>query len=633
MKTRAFLFLAGAISILFAGCGGGPVASNTPPPPPPPSQFTIGGSVSGLAGTGLVLQDDGGDNLSVTASGNFTFKTSLTSGGAYKVTVLTQPSSPAQTCAVTNGSGSATANVSNVQVACTTATHTIAGTVINLVGSNGGLELQDNGNDLLSVNANGPFTFTTAIDDGSTYAVTISMQPTNPAQKCEVSNGTGTATANVTNVTVDCGHNEWTWMGGSNLANQPGISYGTMGTPSASNTPGARDTGLIWTDTSGNVWLFGGRDFTGTFRYNDLWKYSAGQWTWMGGSNLANQAGIYGTLGTASASNIPGARSGSIRWTDSSGNVWLFGGLGHDSVGTLGDLNDLWRYSGGQWTWMGGSNLANQKGVYGTLGTPSANNIPGGRRLSVAWLDSQGDIWLFGGGGYDSAGTGEALLNDLWKYSNGQWTWMGGSNLANQKGVYGSLGMPSASNIPGGKENAVAWTDASGNFWLFGGSGYDSTGTAHAQLNDLWKYSNGRWTWMSGSKLGGVLLGQYGTQGRPSAANDPGGRYGAVGWTDASGNFWLFCGVGYDAVGTLGELNDLWKYSNGQWTWMSGSDLADPTGFYGVQGTASPDNFPGGRDSSMTWIDAQGNLWLRGGTGYDSTGTVADLSDLWMYKP
>lgn len=194
MRIRMLCLILGGLAWSVSGC----VGQSTP------SQFTIGGAVAGLAGTGLVLQDNGGDNLAVSASGSFTFKTSVTRGGAYKVTVLTQPSSPAQTCAVTNGSGTATANVRRVQVACTTVTHTIGGTVSNLVGTNGGLQLLDNGGDTLNVDGNGSFTFATAIDDGGAYAVTISMQPSNPAQTCGVTNGTGTATANVTNVMVDC---------------------------------------------------------------------------------------------------------------------------------------------------------------------------------------------------------------------------------------------------------------------------------------------------------------------------------------------------------------------------------------------------------------------------------------------
>jgi len=627
MKAR-FSLLAVIIPFLLSGCGGG---SSTPPPPP---QFTIGGSVSGLAGTGLVLQDNGGDNLSVSASGNFTFKTSVTSGGAYKVTVLTQPSSPAQTCAVTSGSGTATANVTNVQVTCTTVTHTIAGTVVNLVGTNGGLQLDDNGNDLLSVNANGAFTFATAVADGSAYAVTISMQPTNPAQTCGVTNGTGTATANVTNVAVDCGHNEWTWVGGTNRINQSGV-YGTLGQPAPANLPGGRGaaTTTTWVDKSGNFWLFGGTgyDATGAVdNLNDLWEYGNGKWTWVGGSDLIDQPGAYGTKGTPSSNNMPGARSDGNVWTDASGNVWLFGG---NNIGAPGGgyFNDLWEYSNGEWTWMGGTPLLNQKGMYGSLGTPSSSNMPGGRAAAASWIDASGNLWLFGAQGYDSAGT-QGELNDLWKFSAGQWTWMGGPNLANQRGGYGALGTPNSTNIPGARDSEAMWTDASGNVWLFGGNGYDSAGTG-GYLNDLWKYSNGQWSWMGGSIFANQI-GEYGTLGMSSANNIPGARRASVTWTDASGNFWLFGGEGYDVAGRIGQLSDLWKYSNGEWTWVGGSQLINQPGMYfTAAGTPSPTNFPGGRRFPAGWIDAQGNLWMFGGHGYDVTGNVGQLNDLWMYKP
>ena len=83
---------------------------------------TIGGTVSGLSGTGLVLQDNGADSLPVGANGNFTFATPVPSGGAYSTTVLTQPSNPAQNCVVTNGSGTANSDINNVLVACTSTT-------------------------------------------------------------------------------------------------------------------------------------------------------------------------------------------------------------------------------------------------------------------------------------------------------------------------------------------------------------------------------------------------------------------------------------------------------------------------------------------------------------------------------
>jgi N-acetylneuraminic acid mutarotase len=253
----------------------------------------------------------------------------------------------------------------------------------------------------------------------------------------------------------------------------------------------AREVAVTWTDASGNLWLFGGSglDSAGAQSWlNDLWKYSAGEWTWMGGANVVNQAGTYGTQGTPASGNVPGARIGAVSWTDASGNFWLFGGYGLDSAGALGYLNDLWKYSGGEWTWMSGANVVNQKGTYGTLGTPAPTNVPGGRIGAVSWTDPSGNLWLFGGTGYDSAGA-LTFLNDLWKYSGGEWTWMSGANVVGQAGTYGTQGMPAPGNVPGAREFAVSWTDASGNFWLFGGNGLDSTG-APGLLNDLWKYEH-----------------------------------------------------------------------------------------------------------------------------------------------
>ena len=118
----------------------------------------MGGSVSGLSGT-VVLQDNGGDDLSVSANGSFTFGTQLANGGAYAVTVKTNPSG--QTCTVASGSGTiGSANVTNVAVTCTAnggdTTYSVGGSVSGLSGT---VVLQDNGGDNLSVSANGPFTF------------------------------------------------------------------------------------------------------------------------------------------------------------------------------------------------------------------------------------------------------------------------------------------------------------------------------------------------------------------------------------------------------------------------------------------------------------------------------------------
>ncbi|WP_382163592.1 hypothetical protein [Hydrogenophaga sp. ANAO-22] len=83
--------------------------------PVPTTTQTIGGNVSGLAGT-VVLRNNGADDLAVSADGPFTFPTPLATGVPFNVTVGTQPAG--QTCTVQNGSGTANADVNNVAVNC-----------------------------------------------------------------------------------------------------------------------------------------------------------------------------------------------------------------------------------------------------------------------------------------------------------------------------------------------------------------------------------------------------------------------------------------------------------------------------------------------------------------------------------
>ena len=110
-KLCVFTMLAMPSTVVI-GCGGGGGGST----PPPPTTYTIGGVVSGLTGTGLVLQDNGGDNLSVSANGAFTFSNTVASGATYSVSVSTPPTG--QSCTVPNGRGPARAKVTNVQLAC-----------------------------------------------------------------------------------------------------------------------------------------------------------------------------------------------------------------------------------------------------------------------------------------------------------------------------------------------------------------------------------------------------------------------------------------------------------------------------------------------------------------------------------
>jgi hypothetical protein len=212
----------------------------------------------------------------------------------------------------------------------------------------------------------------------------------------------------------------------------------------------------------------------------------------VGGSNLLDQRGVYGTKGVPAADNVPGGHEYGVAWTDASDNFWLFGGNGYDANGLLGDMNDLWKYtpSTGEWTWMSGSNSGEELDVYGTKGVPAAGNAPGAREYAVGWTDSTGNLWLFGGEGYD-AGGGFGWLNDFWRYSlsTGEWAWMSGSDAWGQPGVYGMRGLPADGNVPGARGSLVTWTDSTDNLWLFGGMGFDASHIYAGNLNDLWKYN------------------------------------------------------------------------------------------------------------------------------------------------
>jgi N-acetylneuraminic acid mutarotase/LysM repeat protein len=565
--------------------------------------------------------------------------------------------------------------------------------------------------------------------------------------------------------------NQWAWMGGSNTVNQSGV-YGTLGTAAGGNIPGGRSVAASWTDNSGHLWLFGGGGYgvNGTLGYlNDLWEYqppsafplampqvtvtpSSTSITTIQPLTITVVVGEFGSVtptgsvvltsggytspstalvGGSATFNLPAGSLavGSYTFTasytpDSAGSATYAAATGTSATVTVAlpvaatpvfsvpagsysstqtvTLSDATagatiyyaingtpttsstQYSGGtitvsssetleaiavlggytnsavasagylisplavggalDWTWMGGSNTANQPGVYGTLGTPAAGNIPGGRNGASIWTDSTGHLWLFGGQGYGASANRVVPLNDLWEFnpSTNQWAWMGGSNTSVQSGVYGTLGMPAAGDMPGGRFFAASWIDGSGNLWLFGGFGEDAVGS-EGLLNDLWEFNpaTNQWAWMGGSSTISTSppgrAGVYGTLGTPAAGNIPGSREYATSWTDSSGHLWLFGGTGYDVNDIDGGLNDLWEFnpSTNQWAWMGGSNsvLANFAGVYGTLGSPAAGNIPGSRSSASSWTDSRGNFWLFAGYGYDTNGTIGYLNDLWEFNP
>ena len=174
--------------------------------------YSIGGTASGLiTGRSVTLLDNGGNALKVAKNGAFTFTTKLASGTAYAVTI----SVPAvgESCTVTAGSGTLVANnITSVALACTANTYTIGGTVSGLI-SGRSVTLLDNAANSLALTANGTFTFTTALNSGTTYKVTVGAQPT--GETCTVTKGTGTVVStNITTIAVACKANTFS-IGGT----------------------------------------------------------------------------------------------------------------------------------------------------------------------------------------------------------------------------------------------------------------------------------------------------------------------------------------------------------------------------------------------------------------------------------
>ena len=177
-----------------------------------PETFVISGTIKGLTASGLTLQDNGGDDLTVAANSNsFEFSSPVAYGGDYDVAVSAQPSG--LTCTVSHAAGTdVTATVNGVAIACNGTTYEIGGAISGLTTS--GLTLEDNGGDALAVPANATsFQFNDPVSAGGAYDVTITTQPAGLV--CSVGYGAGSdLQANVSTVKVTCAPTAFT-IGGA----------------------------------------------------------------------------------------------------------------------------------------------------------------------------------------------------------------------------------------------------------------------------------------------------------------------------------------------------------------------------------------------------------------------------------
>jgi len=221
------------------------------------NNYTVGGSVSGLAGAqSVILQNNGADFLIVPANGDFVFDTPIAFNGSYNVIVAAQPTG--QVCSVANNSGSGagvTANVTSVSIICANApasTYTISGSIIGLQAG-AQVTLNNNSTDPLTVLGSGngsaavSFTFSTSVASGASYAVTVGTQPKG-FKWCSVTANpsSGSVTSNVTNVAISCVE-----------------SAARASTLSSTASANPAPTGVA-VDTQGNVYVAQWRDDSGS---------------------------------------------------------------------------------------------------------------------------------------------------------------------------------------------------------------------------------------------------------------------------------------------------------------------------------------------------------------------------------
>ena len=199
-----------AMAVVLASCGGGD-----------DDDFTVAGSVEGIAYPGMVLTMNGSD-ISVAPPAKagdavqFSFPNKLEYGDTYEVTIKSPPQH--QVCQVSSQaplSNSGTAGqlaTINARFECAIATHSIGGTVTGLTKDNTGLVLANGSNTGTTVigpaetNTTGAafdYAMSVPVAYGQTYGVTIVTQPKGAV--CTVQNPTGVmGDVNITNININC---------------------------------------------------------------------------------------------------------------------------------------------------------------------------------------------------------------------------------------------------------------------------------------------------------------------------------------------------------------------------------------------------------------------------------------------
>ena len=268
----------------------------------------------------------------------------------------------------------------------------------------------------------------------------------------------------------------WKWKDGWILVS----GNSSLNNPQSPTSPGGLKNAITWYDGGKYVYLLGGD--VGSLAYlNSLYRMDLDSLTW---SLLKNNPEEYGTKLAENTSNNPPPIAYGGSWYDEGNEcLMLFGGAVLDftvSPIRIGSSNTIWKFNIGtnNWTWVSGDSTLNQSTVYSNA-DPSLIN-PGSRSEFPLFIDGAGMIYLFGG---RSASFG--FNNDLWRWDNSKWEFIGGSQSGNSSGNFASLGYSNSNSIPSRRNSLGFFYD--NEFYVFGGN---RSGTNRAS-NDFWKMEYG----------------------------------------------------------------------------------------------------------------------------------------------
>ncbi len=390
--------------------------------------YAVGGRVNGLAGnTQLVLQNNGADNLTVSADGPFSFGARVAAAGAYAVTVLTQP--VGAVCTVANAHGSQISNnVTNIVLTCSPETFTVGGTLSGLA-SGAQVTLDNNGADPVTLTSNGSFVFATPLAYLGSYDVTVATQP--HAEACTVTNGTGPhIAANVTDVNVACSSNSvsftlpgtYTWTVPAGVSSVQVVATGGGGGGGGMYGAYAGQSGGAGAVVTSTLAVAAGQVFTvvvgagggaGTSGPGDTNGWTCGAGGGGGGASSMDAgspdqviAGGGGGGGSCNNATTGGAGAGGINGAGGSGGAGfgsIVGGSGGSGgIGGAGGSGFFFGsgVAGGDGNGgAGGGGGHNGGGISGGAGGSGSGTGTGGN-------DTDNDLAGGGGGGYGGGGSG-----------------------------------------------------------------------------------------------------------------------------------------------------------------------------------------------------------------------------------